>query len=153
MYQVRLREYVQISELTGIVSSAAAAGAASLEGVRSVLRITLPSAATGARTVLQAGAASGNFSFQPTAVAQRSVALISVVLSSGQVLQFSVPAAESTEPMRLVAESSLSALAQKQSDVPLVRLLDARVVGVATAGPQVSQSAVTKSSSTAEPAS
>ncbi len=147
---------LQISELTGIVTSAAAAGAASLEGVRALLRLALPAGSSaGARTVLQAGAACESFTFQPQAVAKHLVAVISLVLSSGQVLQFGVPPADSAEPLRLVAESTLAALSQKQSDVPLVRLLDARIADNPDSGSAAhsSQSAVTKSSSTAAPAS
>jgi hypothetical protein len=139
--------------LTGIVASAAAAGAASVEGVRALLRIRLPPDAIGGRTVLQAAAASGPFLALPASLGEKFQSTVSLVLSSGQVMQFAIPVSGSGESVKLVAESSLASLAHKDSHTPQVRLLDSRSNPAAVGVDHSSQSAVAKSASAAAPAS
>ena len=67
-------------------------------------------------------------------------AVISLVTSTGAVLQYSIPAAESESPVRIQSEYSLAALAGSHSQIPLAKLLvaESAVPGSADASSEAS---------------
>lgn len=133
---------LRCSQISDIVSSVASAGAATVEGTRSQLRLHLP-AAPGPRRVLALGAAPSD-----------AGAVLTLLLSTGTLLQFALPPVAAGDTVKLVGEVALSTVAGSDGDVPLAQLLlppQEVAEGAAAGVSHASQSAVTKSASAVTP--